>query len=234
VSTCNAMVGRDRAAELEVPEGEYVELTVADTGSGIAPEVRGRIFEPFFTTKGVGKGTGLGLSMVHGIVKQSGGGISVDTAPGRGAAFHVFLPRHMGDEAATTSAQLPLARAARGHETILVVEDETALRSVVKRVLTSAGYEVHVAANADEALRLCGRIGTTFQLVLTDVVMPGMSGRELSERLATLCPSARVIFMSGYTDEMIEHHGVLGKRLLRKPFDRETLAGKVRLVLDEA
>ena len=228
----NATLGVARAAALEVPAGDYVELTVGDTGSGMTPDVRARIFEPFFTTKGLGKGTGLGLSMVHGIVKQSGGGIGVETATGRGATFQIFLPRYVGP--ATVMRTRPgLVRAPSAHESVLVVEDEDALRNVVKRVLAAEGYNVHTAANAAEALLLCADLGSQIDLVVTDVVMPGMSGREMAERLAPLCSTARVIFMSGYTDETIEPYGVLGQHFLRKPFDIETLAATVRRVLDE-
>jgi CheY-like chemotaxis protein len=198
----------------------------------MTPDVRARIFEPFFTTKGLGKGTGLGLSMVHGIVKQSGGGIGVETATGRGATFQIFLPRYVGP--ATVMRTRPgLVRAPSAHESVLVVEDEDALRNVVKRVLAAEGYNVHTAANAAEALLLCADLGSQIDLVVTDVVMPGMSGREMAERLAPLCSTARVIFMSGYTDETIEPYGVLGQHFLRKPFDIETLAATVRRVLDE-
>jgi len=234
VCSSNATVDAERASALEVDPGDYVELSVADTGCGMGPDVRARIFEPFFTTKGMGKGTGLGLSMVHGIVKQSGGGISVETEPGAGTTFRVFLPRSR-EENKRAASQAP--RRARlepgGRESILVVEDEDALRRVIGRMLSSIGYDVTLAANPGEALLICERQGSRLHLVLTDVVMPGMNGRELAERLRPLCPGAKVIFISGYTDEAIAHHGVLESRFLRKPFDRTTLASKVRSVLDE-
>ena len=228
----NTALGPPCGAALEVPPGEFVELTVADTGCGMPPEVRERIFEPFYTTKGLGKGTGLGLSMVHGIVKQSGGGITVETTPGRGTTFRIFLPRYVGP-AAAMQTRPGVVGPSRGHERVLLVEDEDALRNVVKRVLVAAGYSVYPTADASEALLLCKQLGSQVDIVLTDVVMPGMSGREMAELLAPLCPTAKVIFMSGYTDEMLEHYGVLGQRFLRKPFDIETLAATVRNVLDE-
>ena len=228
----NTTVGPPLGAALEVPPGEFVELTVADTGSGMPPEVRARIFEPFYTTKGLGKGTGLGLSMVHGIVKQSGGGITVDTKPGSGTTFHIFLPRYVGPASAMQTRPGIVGRK-RGHERVLLVEDEDALRNVVKRVLVAAGYTVYPTADAAEALLVCKQLGSQVDIVLTDVVMPGMSGREMAELLAPMCPTAKVIFMSGYTDEMLEHYGVLGQRFLRKPFDIETLASTVRNVIDE-
>jgi two-component system cell cycle sensor histidine kinase/response regulator CckA len=232
VTVDNARLEGERAAGLEVLPGDYVELTVADTGAGMEASVRARIFEPFFTTKGIGKGTGLGLSMVHGIVKQSGGGITVETSPGRGAAFHIFLPRYVGATFSVMSTRPGLSLPTRGTENVLVVEDESALRGVVKRVLSAEGYKVYVAANPGEALLLSEQLGSRIALVLTDVVMPGMSGPELVERLAPLCPTAKVIFMSGYTDELLEKHGVLGQHFVRKPFDRATLSAKVRSVID--
>ncbi|MBL0218668.1 MAG: response regulator [Myxococcales bacterium] len=229
----NCVLDPERARTVDLPPGSYVEMVVTDTGAGMTPAVQARIFEPFFTTKALGKGTGLGLSMVHGIVKQSGGGISVETAPGRGTAFHVYFPR---DASVAIVAEAPASLQPvepAGHGRILVVEDEAALRNVVMRMLRGCGYDVLVAASPGEALLICEEHGDTFDLLLTDVVMPGMSGRRLAERLHPLCPRARVMFMSGYTDEMIEHHGVLGNHFLRKPFDRATLVTKVRSVLEE-
>ncbi|HVV82266.1 MAG TPA: PAS domain S-box protein [Kofleriaceae bacterium] len=220
------------AADLELPPGDYVELTMADTGCGMPPHVRARIFEPFFTTKAVGKGTGLGLSMVHGIVKQSGGGIAVDTAPGRGTSFRVLLPRLAEAPVADAERVAVPERHVLGHERVLVVEDEAGLRSVTRRLLAAAGYQVEVAANAGEALLLCEDHGEQLDLVLSDVVMPGLSGRKLAERLTSLCPNAKVVLMSGYTDEVLEPHDVLAHTFLRKPFDRAALTACVRGALD--
>jgi signal transduction histidine kinase len=230
IRTANVRLSAARAAQLEVAAGDYVELAVSDTGSGMDEALVSRIFEPFFTTKPVGKGTGLGLSMVHGIVRQSGGGIAVDSVVGRGSTFHVYLPRHSGDSLSRPS-QATERHGTGGYERILVVEDEASLRGVIKRVLSSAGYNVTLAANAGEALLLCEQSGRAFDLLLTDVVMPGMHGPELVRRLAQLCPTS-VLFMSGYNDEMIENRGLDGVPLLRKPFDRATLGRAVRAALD--
>ena len=219
-------------ARLELAPGAYVALTMTDTGCGMTADVRGRIFEPFFTTKPVGRGTGLGLATVHGIVKQSGGGIAVDTAPGRGTTFRIYLPR-LGEQVQDPAHRpSPPGRAVQGHERILVVEDEPGLRSVTRRLLSAAGYRVDLAANAGEALLICEQHGRAIDLVLTDVVMPGMSGPRLVERLAGLCPRAKVMFMSGYTDDMLAQHDIVEHTLIRKPFDRGTLTAKVRSVLD--
>jgi PAS domain S-box-containing protein len=229
-STNVSLEGR-RASALDVAPGAYVELRVTDTGHGMDEATRARAFEPFFTTKGVGKGTGLGLSTVYGIVRQSNGAIDVETTPSQGASFRVYLPRHVEEALPPRPPEAPRS-APRGHETILVVEDEPALRNVVRRSLAAAGYRVLVASNGGEALLSCEKHGGEIALVVTDVVMPGLSGRELAERLARLCPTAKILFMSGHSDEAIEQHGVLGPRFLRKPFDRETLAERVRAVLD--
>ncbi|MBL8721628.1 MAG: PAS domain S-box protein, partial [Myxococcales bacterium] len=231
VSTANVTLDDSRAKALEVRPGTYVELAVADTGCGMDEATRERIFEPFFTTKGLGKGTGLGLSMVYGILRQSGGAIAVESAVGRGSVFRIYLPR---DEGAARGAHLDPASLAppTGHESILVVEDEPALRALIRRVLTASGYGVHVAANAGEALLICEKMGASVRLVLTDVIMPGINGSELARRLAPLCPAARVIFMSGYTDDEIARHQVLDDQFLRKPFDWRTLTRRVREALD--
>ena len=171
---------------------------------------------------------------MHGIVKQSGGGIALESVLGVGTSFRVYLPRLVGEQV-TMSRLPPAPRRAPGHGRVLVVEDEEALRNVIRRMLTSEGYDVLAAANAGEALLLCEKRGSIpIDLVLTDVVMPEMSGPELARRLATVCPVARVTFMSGYTDDTIERHGALEHRILRKPFDRETLADHVRNALDGA
>jgi CheY-like chemotaxis protein len=233
IATANEMLDAAAAQSVEVAPGAYVVLTVADTGSGMDEATRAQAFEPFFTTKGVGKGTGLGLSMVYGIVRQSGGGISLASRPGAGATFRIYLPRHEArprDQAASA----PLATRPSGKERILVVDDEPAVLNVVRRSLATSGFDVLVAANAAEALQLCELHGASLHLVITDVVMPGMGGRELAAKLAPLCPAARVLFISGYTDDDLARRGVLGGAFLRKPFDRQTLVAKVRSVLDGA
>ena len=231
ITTAELDLDTATAHGLDLPPGRYLELAVADTGCGIDAAIQERIFEPFFTTKGVGKGTGLGLSMVYGIVRQSGGAITVTSQPGQGATFRVFLPAR-DPHAPTRAARTTAHRLDRGDETVLVVEDEAALRSVVQRVLAAAGYEVLVAANATEAQLLAERHGARVRLILTDVVMPAMSGPELVERLRPCCPAAEVIFMSGYTDDALARFGLLAADFLRKPFDLRVLTARVRAALD--
>ena len=233
ITTRAVVLDGARAEALELSPGKYVELAVSDTGQGMAERVRTQVFEPFFTTKGPGKGTGLGLSMVFGIVRQSGGAISVESEEGKGSTFRIHLPEHAGP-AAPALARETSRGPERGNECVLVVEDEPALGAVVKRVLTSAGYEVLLASGAVEALGLAEKEGHRIRLILTDVIMPVMSGRELATRLVPLCPGARVVFMSVYTDEAIERFGVLDAEFLRKPFDLRILTERVRSVLDAA
>ncbi len=182
----------------------------------------------------VGKGTALGLATVHGIVKQSGGGIAVESEVGHGTRFRLRFPRLVAAPAIASPTAPAPARTAGGPERILLVEDELALRGVIERMLAAAGYAVLVAGSPEDALRLCAHHGDTIDRVLTDVVMPRMSGSQLAERVTPLCSRARVIFMSGYNDEMLAHHDVLGHAFIRKPFDRTTLTAKVRSVLDGA
>jgi CheY-like chemotaxis protein len=212
--------------------GAYVVLTVSDTGSGMDETTQQRLFEPFFTTKEVGKGTGLGLSTVYGIVKQSGGSIGFDSQLGIGTVFRVYLPRV---KEATSVAPPPAeARSSHGTETILVVEDDQAVRNIAARVLRGAGYQVLTAKDGQEALLVLETKANDIDLVLTDVVMPQMSGKQLAERLFAMRPDMPVVFMSGYTDNMIERHGVLepGTLLISKPFSAGELGTKVRAALD--
>ena len=213
-----------------MPPGRYVEVAVADSGQGMDAATRARIFEPFFTTKGQGKGTGLGLSMAYGVVTQSGGAIDVTSEPGAGATFRVLLPRREAPAADAPKSLAPPSE--RGTETILLVEDDAAVRNIGRRVLEGAGYRVVVAANAGEALLHAERVGASVDLVVTDVVMPGMNGRELADRLVPLCPRAAVLYVSGYTDESLERFGVLGRHFLPKPFTGRALTAKVRELLD--
>jgi PAS domain S-box-containing protein len=233
IATANVEVDAARAAALDVAPGSYTVLTVTDDGVGMDEATRARIFEPFFTTKEVGRGTGLGLSVVYGIARQTGGAVEVDSAPGVGTTFRVLLPQREGAAVprATRRPTLP-TRSAR-NETILVVEDEPALRGAVRRGLLAVGYHVLAAASAEEALRLCDAADHRVDLVITDVVMPGGNGVELARSVEERCPTARVLFVSGYTDDTIHSLDVIGPRLLRKPFDMQTLLERVRGALDE-
>lgn len=213
-------------------EGAYVMLSVSDTGQGMDEDTRGRIFEPFFTTKPKGQGTGLGLSTVFGIVKQSGGHIGVYSEVGRGTTFKVFLPRT--ERSAPTyrrfvSTQTPV----HAWETILLAEDEDQVRAVIRAILTRAGYTVLEASNGDDALQRAKNSTVPIHLLLTDVVMPGMGGRVLAERMSEVLPNLKVLFMSGYTDDAIVHHGVLeaGLSFYQKPVTPQALLQRVRDVL---
>lgn len=216
--------------------GQHVMLAVADTGCGISQEVLPHIFEPFFTTKEKGKGTGLGLSTVYGIVKQSGGNIWVYSEVGKGTTFKVYLPAVAGAEEETPDGALDASEEAPGNETVLVVEDEDSVRSLAQQVLEAHGYTVLTAQSGDDALRVAKEYTGTIHLLLTDVVMPGISGRELADRLCEERPALQALFMSGYTDNAIVHHGVLdpGIAYIQKPFTPRALAAKVRGVLDRS
>ena len=200
----------------------------------MSPDVQAQAFEPFFTTKEVGKGTGLGLSTVYGIVKQHAGHISVESVLGSGSTFTIYLPRvDMTSEAA--SLPRPSPHSPRGTETLLLVEDEDDVRAVARESLALYGYTVLEARDGEDALRIAGAEGGRIDLMVTDVVMPGMNGRELAERLLAIRPHTRVLYVSGYTDDALSQHGILDQALafLAKPFAPETLARKVRQVLDD-
>jgi two-component system, cell cycle sensor histidine kinase and response regulator CckA len=215
-----------------VEPGSYVMLAVSDTGAGIPPEVKERIFEPFFTTKEPGKGTGLGLSTVYGIVRQSGGQIQVRSEVGHGTRFEICLPRAERPTGGTTRA--PGGEITRGSELLLLVEDDEVLRGLVQEMLELYGYRVLAATDGTEAIRLCREHEGKIQLLITDVVMPGMSGPDLTRRLEAVQPEIKVLYISGYTHDAIVHHGVLeeGVSFLHKPFTPDELAGRVREVLD--
>jgi CheY-like chemotaxis protein len=217
------------------PSGPHVMLAVTDTGVGITPEDIDRIFDPFFTTKEAGKGTGLGLSTVHGIVEQSGGHIWVYSEPGRGTSFKVYLPR--SNETGATNARTDRAEAVRpGHETVLLVEDDPVVRKMTARVLRRAGYTVIEAGDGLEALRMCSNPDTQFALVLSDMVMPALGGRDLATHVGRLRPGVPTLLMSGYTrDAMVHSAGMSAtESFIEKPFTPDALAAKVRDVLDRA
>jgi two-component system cell cycle sensor histidine kinase/response regulator CckA len=213
--------------------GAYVMLGVTDTGTGMDAGTLTHMFEPFFTTKERGKGTGLGLATVYGIVKQSNGYISVESSLGKGSAFQIYLPRHEGQPAAE-ELKSAIVENLRGSESILLAEDSEALRKLAQSNLESAGFRVISAQSGEEALMIATRHASAFDLLLTDVVMPGMNGRVLAEQLLPRQPGMKVLYMSGYTDSFIAGHGVLepGTYLLHKPFTEEVLIRKVREVLD--
>jgi two-component system cell cycle sensor histidine kinase/response regulator CckA len=215
--------------------GPNIMLAVTDTGVGMDEQTMARVFEPFFTTKEVGKGTGLGLSTVYGIVKQSGGSISVQSVLGQGTTFKVYLPRDTSLVGPIVTATPAVTRPV-GTETVLVVEDEQAVRNIARRILEGAGYAVLTAASGGEALLTCERHPSEIHLVLTDVVMPQMSGRDLVDRLASIRPGVRAVFMSGYTGEVILKHGLLeaGTQFIGKPFTQAELLRKIRYALDGA
>jgi PAS domain S-box-containing protein len=234
IETSNVRLTEAHARRFPYPvePGEYVQVMVSDTGVGMTEEVLAQVFEPFFTTKPPGKGTGLGLSMVYGVVKQSGGYVWADSRPRRGASFRICLPRAAGSGRDRTE-ETPLSPA-RGRETILLVEDDDAVRTLARRILLGQGYSVLEARDGEAALEVQAASPRPVDLVLSDVVMPRMSGRELRDRLARQQPGVRVLFMSGYTDDALEHHGVLESEafFVEKPFTPQRLASTVREALD--
>jgi two-component system, cell cycle sensor histidine kinase and response regulator CckA len=217
-----------------VQQGDYVCLTVTDTGVGMDPATRARIFEPFFTTKEKGQGTGLGLSTVYGVVKQSGGYIDAFSEKGRGTTFKIYLPRvheDVGVEKPATQSSAVLT----GSETVLLVEDEDSLRTLTRNLLKMCGYDVLEAKDGMEATKLAGQFTGPIHLLLTDLVMPKVGGRELAEELTRCRPETRVLYMSGYTGQSFTGKGKLddGSQFLQKPFSRDVLARKIREVLGE-
>jgi CheY-like chemotaxis protein len=233
--TANVTVDEDFARQFDgAKPGRYIRLTVSDTGSGMDAETQSHIFEPFFTTKGQGKGTGLGLATVYGIAEQAGGHVTLESAVGRGTTFHLYLP---GVEAGVPEGVSKETHAApspaHGSETILVVEDQEAVRTLVCEILRKQGYEILTARDGREALRLSKANGH-IDLIITDVVMPQMGGRELAQVLAASHPETKILYMSGYVDKEISQKEMPGLEFIHKPFSPEALARKVREVLDES
>ena len=234
IEAANVELDSSYSRHAVVEPGEYVMLAVSDTGTGMDADTQAHVFEPFFTTKEKGKGTGLGLATVYGIVKQSGGYIWVYSEVGKGATFKVYLPR-VTKEAQGAAKKADVKVSKRGSETILLVEDEKGVRDLAREYLTQEGYEVLEAQNAEDALKIARTHAQAIHLLFTDVVMAGKSGRQLAEEMQKLRPGIRVLYMSGYTDEAIVHHGLLGRGmvLLQKPFTLGSLALKVRETLDQ-
>jgi PAS domain S-box-containing protein len=236
IETCNVTLD-DEYARFHAPlrPGDYVMLALSDTGNGMDTDTQSHIFEPFFTTKGT-KGTGLGLSTVYGIVKQSGGYIWVYSEVGRGTTFKIYLPRvaSIGEPAAQVAAPIEYRKVEPGTETILLVEDEANLRYLARQYLEKQGYKVIEAADGAVAMQIAVAHEAMIHLLLTDVIMPGMNGRELAQRIAEIRPNVKILYMSGYTENVIGHNGMLdaGIRLLQKPFNLRDLKSKVREVLD--
>jgi len=233
IETGNTEIKSSRAGDVALVPGRYVMLAVSDTGCGMDGETQAHIFEPFFTTKGPGKGTGLGLSTVYGIVKQSGGYIFVYSEVNRGSTFKVYLPRIEGEVEVTEPPQIPIALCS-GTETVLLVEDEPGVRVLVRETLHLYGYKVLEARHGYEALLLEQEYLNPIHLLITDVVMPQMSGREVADRLSSSRGDIKVLYISGYTEAAVIHHGVLdpGTAFLQKPFTPDDLVRKVREVLD--
>jgi two-component system cell cycle sensor histidine kinase/response regulator CckA len=235
IKTCNVELGSEYAMlHPQVKPGRYVVLEVCDSGFGMSQETKARIFEPFFTTKGPGKGTGLGLATVYGIVTQWGGHFGVDTELGKGTSFKVYLPtvacsQPSGDSGHGTKI------APHGKETILLVEDEDAVRRITKLALQSLDYTVLEAANGAEAFRLCERHKGSIDMLITDVVMPEIGGRQVAEHVTARRRGIKVLFVSGYTDDDVVRHGILKSEVafLQKPFTQMGLARKVREMLGQ-
>jgi two-component system, cell cycle sensor histidine kinase and response regulator CckA len=233
IETANIELDSDYCTDhSNIQPGRYVMLTVSDTGHGMSDEAKTRIFEPFFTTKPKGKGTGLGLSMIFGTVKQAGGAIEVYSEVGLGSTFKIYLP-HVKQKAEKLVKEKPEQNLPKGNETVLLVEDESNVRLMAQKLLEKLGYKVIAAPNGNEALNLVERNNESIDLLITDVVMPGMNGRELATRLLLLRPDIKVLFTSGYTEDVIVHHGIMENNLsfIGKPYSLQTLAMKIWEVL---
>ncbi|MGE3958651.1 MAG: PAS domain S-box protein [Vicinamibacterales bacterium] len=232
IETANVTRTDEEWSDADMRAGDYVVVAVTDTGVGMPPEVKARIFEPFFTTKGPGRGTGLGLAVVHGIIKQSGGALGVYSEPGVGTCFKLYFPA--ASPSTTRKVGEPVGQAPRGHETVLLAEDEEAVRALATVALQRHGYTVLSASGGTEALHLAETHGAPIALLITDVVMPHMDGRELAGALQAAYPNMKVLFLSGYTDDAVVRHGILHQHVayLQKPYSLVALARKVREVLD--
>jgi len=222
----------DLANQVGLVAGDYVWFAVSDDGCGMDETTMSQIFEPFFTTKGMGKGTGLGLATVYGIVKQNSGFIDLESKPGKGSTFTIFLPRHVG-KAIPVPAEHAAQPTPRGRSTILLVEDEPAILKLTKRMLETLGYSVLPASTPGEAMQLAREHRGEIHLLVTDVVMPEMNGRDLAKSALSLFPDIKRLFMSGYTAEVIAHQGIFeeGVAFIQKPFSLEEMGTKVRQVL---
>jgi CheY-like chemotaxis protein len=235
IETANVVLDDDYCAlHPEARSGEHVMLAVSDTGCGMSAEVKEHLFEPFFTTKPRGKGTGLGLSVVFGVVKQHGGSIEVYSEEGRGTTVKTYFPRVKSEAPLQVATETP-ASYQRGHETIMVVEDEAIVRDMASSALSNLGYKVLTCADGPLAIAQASEYTGQIDLLLTDVVMPGMNGRVLADKLKLMRPTLKVIYCSGYTENIIAHHGVLesGIEFLGKPYTPKDLSEKVRCVLDK-
>jgi hypothetical protein len=234
IETSNVSIGRASEHQgTRLEPGDYVMLSVSDTGAGMTNEVKAHLFEPFFTTKGPGRGSGLGLAVIFGAVTQHGGQIDVSSQPGRGTSFRIYLPR-LAETEPGAHPPLPDAITAGGSETIVLVEDDDAVRSLARLVLMRHGYVVHAFEDGASAIRAVAGMTEPLHLVVSDVVMPDMNGRAMAERLLELRPTLRVLFTSGYTESEIAHHGVLadGLEFIPKPYSPDALLQRVRQLLD--
>lgn len=235
IGTCNAFLDENYCRQhAELLPGQYVMLSISDSGSGMTPEVLDRAFEPFFTTKPAGQGTGLGLSQVYGFVKQSGGHVSLYNEPGHGSTVKIYLQRYMADMQLRDTRETSVA-VGQNSETILVVEDDPQVRAFAVDALRELNYTVLEAAEAGSAANLLDRHGTAIDLLLTDVVLPGMNGRQLAADAQRRRPHLKVLFMTGYSRNAIVHQGKLDAdvELISKPFTQAALAAKIRSVLDD-
>ncbi len=232
--TENVVVDESCRPEAEFIAGEYVLLTMSDTGAGMDKEVLDHIFEPFFTTKEVGKGTGLGLSTIYGIVKQNDGFIYAYSEPGRGTTFKTYLPRYKEEYPQTPEGTDAVRKLQGGSETILLAEDDESLLGLARTILQSLGYTVLAAKTPQEAIRIVENYDGDIHMLVTDVVMPEMNGRELVERLRAIRPALKCLYMSGYTADIIAHRGILDDEVnfINKPFGKKKFAVRIREILD--